>query len=97
MGWIQFIQIAKEASWHDSSLYLIQGLVLSLTSYMAKWGFLHLLLIMKRTLRTYTQNMCSICVTLTLVMTISLAVNGIWGNEGHCLFWLSVDATIPSV
>lgn len=37
MGWIQFIQIAKEASWHDSSLYLIQGLVLSVTSYMAKW------------------------------------------------------------
>lgn len=27
MGWIQFIQIAKEASRNDSSLYLIRGLV----------------------------------------------------------------------
>lgn len=37
MGWVQFIQIAKEASWNYSSLYLIQGLVLSVTSYVANW------------------------------------------------------------
>lgn len=49
MGWIQFIQIAKEASWHDSSLYLIHTLALSVTSYVAKWWFLHLLLVTKRT------------------------------------------------
>lgn len=48
MGWIQFSQIAKEASWHDSSLYLIQGLH-SVTSHTAKWWFLHSLLITRRT------------------------------------------------
>lgn len=49
MGWIQFSQIAKEASWRDSSLYLIQGLVHSVTSHTAKWWFLHSLLITRRT------------------------------------------------
>lgn len=65
MGWFQFIQIAKKPSWHDSSLYLIQGLVLSVTSYMAKWWFLHLLLIIK---------MC-FCTTLAPAATISLPIS----------------------
>lgn len=33
MGWIQFTQIAKEASCHDSSPYLIQGLVYWVTCH----------------------------------------------------------------
>lgn len=36
MGWLHFIQIGKEASWHDSSLWLIQGLQLSLSSHIAE-------------------------------------------------------------
>lgn len=64
MGWIQFIQIAKEPSWHDSSLCLIQGLVLSVTSYMAKWWFLHFLLVMK----TF------FCTTLTQTVTILMPI-----------------------
>lgn len=72
MGWIQFSQIAKEASWHYSSLYLIQGLVHSVTSHTAKWWFLHSLLITRRTRVYGPKNRTSLGVSATVALPFPL-------------------------
>lgn len=84
MGWIQFSQIAKEASWRDSSLYLIQGLVHSVTSHTAKWWFLHSLLITRRTLVYGPKDRTSLGVSATVALPFWLVQCSfaVCGNPG---------------
>lgn len=93
MGWIQFIQIAKEAGWHDSSLYLIQGLVSSVTSYLAKLWFLHLIIIMNWWKDSGVEH-------VYLLYSVSIdffTAHPLCPENGNCFFFCCVDAAITLV
>lgn len=95
MGWIQFIQTAKEASWHDCSLYLIRGLVLF---WLLTWCNSDFYVYLSLEKDGETVNRVTLIQHYQRLWLFHFPVTYycMW-NKVYFLSWLCIDVAIPSV